>query len=212
MKSKYFIIVIGQGIRSYKATLYFFKKNKEINLIERTICYIGGNGWAMRSDIKGKDLTKIKGYKKEGDKKTPMGLFTLGRMFSHDLKKKSKNGKEPSNNPNLYCYEDLNEVYECCYPGSPVGNRRNESEKMTTSLYKRAIFIKYNYPIKNKNAGSCIFMHVGNRKTAGCVAVGFTIINKIFQLISPHITQILMIPSKKDLKFFPKFNLLKKFI
>ncbi len=136
----------------------------------------------------------------------------LGRMFSHDISKKTEEGKEPSNNPNLYCYNDLNEVYECCVPGSLVGNRRNESERMTNLLYKRAIFINYNYPQKNPTAGSCIFLHINNKPTAGCVASDFKTVDKIFKLISPNTTPILMISDTEEIKNYPQVDFLTKFI
>lgn len=212
-KSRYFIAVIGNGINNSSATLYFLKNlNGEFKLFEKASCFVGINGWAKRSDEINDDLMSLDNYKKEGDGRTPEGLFILGRMFSHDISKKTKEGKEPGNNPNLYCYNDLNEVYECCVPGSPVGDKRNESEQMTNSLYKRAIFINYNYPQKNSIAGSCIFLHINNKATDGCVAVNFDIVDEIFQLISPNSTPILMISKKDELNNFPKANFLTKFI
>jgi len=213
-KSKYFIAVINNRINDHNATIYFFKNsNDNFELLEKASCFVGLNGWAKRSDKKGKDLTKLSGYKKEGDKKTPEGLFMLGRMFSHDIDEKtSSDGKEFGNNPNLYCYEDLNEIYECCVSGSPVGNRRNESERMTNPLYKRAIFINYNYPPKNPRAGSCIFLHINNKPTTGCVASDFKTVDKIFKLISPNTTPILMISDTEEIKNYPQVDFLTKFI
>lgn len=213
--SKYFIAVIGTGMRNSQANIYFLKnKNSSFELIKKAPCFIGINGWGIRSDLdeKNTDLTELNGYKKEGDGKTPEGLFILGRMFSHDLDKKTIDGKEPGNNPNLYCYEKFNDIYECCVPGSLVGDKRNESERMTNSLYRRAIFINYNYPVKNPQAGSCIFLHIGDKATAGCVAVDFQTLNEIFQLIAPNTTPILMISTKNNLINFPEIDFLTQFV
>lgn len=212
-KSKYFIAVIGNGINNSSATLYFLKNmNGDLELLEKASCFVGINGWAKRSDGLDDDLTSLDGYKKEGDGRTPEGLFILGRMFSHDISKKTEDGKEPGDNPNLYCYEDLNDVYECYIQDSVVGNRRNETERMSNPLYKRAIFINYNFPVKNHNAGSCIFLHINSKATAGCVAANLDIVDKIFQLIFPNSTPILMISRKDELNNFPEANFLTKFI
>ncbi|MBU2109865.1 L,D-transpeptidase family protein [Patescibacteria group bacterium] len=213
--SKYFIAIIGTGMKNFQANLYFLQnKNGVFELIKKNHCFVGINGWGMRSDLdkRNMDLTELNGYKKEGDGKTPEGLFMLGRMFSHDLDKKIIDGKESGNNPNLYCYEKFNDVYECCIPDSPVGDKRNESERMTNPLYRRAIFINYNYPVKNPRAGSCIFLHIGDKATAGCVAVDFQMIDEIFQLITPNTTLILMISNKENLRNFPEADFLTQFI
>ncbi len=212
-KLKYFIIVIGKGKKDCNADIYFFKNiDGNFELVEKSPCFVGKNGWGKRSDEIGKDLTNLKEYKKEGDRKTPQGLFMLGRMFSHDIDKKTIDEKEPGNNPNLYCYEDLNEVYECCVPDSPVANRRNEPERMNNPLYKRAIFINYNYPVKNPRAGSCIFLHTGEKPTLGCVAMNLQMLDKIFQSISPNTTPILMVSNKEEFKNFPEADFLTRVI
>lgn len=114
--------------------------------------------------------------KKEGDGRSPAGVFKLSQLF----------GFEPSSSESKLPYLPLNEYTECV--DDPSSNAYNQivntkqipnrdwvsSEKMRTiDAYKLGIVVDYN----SENipaAGSCIFMHIWNgagKGTAGCTAM-----------------------------------------
>jgi L,D-peptidoglycan transpeptidase YkuD (ErfK/YbiS/YcfS/YnhG family) len=121
---------------------------------------IGANGLAAE------------GEKREGDKKTPAGLFPLRRAFGRYM-------FCPSRLP--YVRMSKNDIW-IDDPSSPDYNTlvKGEStyshEKMLRAdgLYDYGVVIEYNTIDIEPNKGSAIFMHVWrdvDSPTAGCVAV-----------------------------------------
>jgi hypothetical protein len=85
--------------------------------------------------------------KKEGDRRSPAGLFELGPTYDA---------------ADLVCVDD---------PASPDYNRvvpRGRGEDM--KLYRRAVFVAHN-PGGARGEGSCIFLHDGDSPTVGCTAM-----------------------------------------
>ncbi|MED4534416.1 L,D-transpeptidase family protein [Metabacillus fastidiosus] len=115
-------------------------------------------------------------YKKEGDGKTPAGIYGLGTAFG-SVKKPAgmvytyrQTGKEdywiddPSSS-------DYNKWVR--YSGDPNKKWRSY-ERMLQELYKYGVHIRYNDDPIVKGKGSAIFLHVwrnSSSPTAGCVAV-----------------------------------------
>ena len=137
-------------------------KNKETLVFEEFSfrCCIGSNG-----------LTK---NKKEGDKKTPKGIFTLGPVFYRKDKlnnldtklKKIEITKKMAwcDDPNHKNYNKLTHV-----------NNKFSHEKLFRNDYKYDLFIPINYNSKiiKPNIGSAIFIHLTKNftPTLGCIAI-----------------------------------------
>ena len=114
--------------------------------------------------------------KKEGDGRSPAGIFPIGEAF----------GFEPAAPDLKLHYRPLTEYIECVDDGSSsaynqVVDRQqiphpdwNSSEKMRTiDVYKEGAVVNYNGQ-HISGAGSCIFMHIwkgSGRGTAGCTAM-----------------------------------------
>tara|TARA_B100001057_G_C22529152_1_gene825105 strand:+ start:320 stop:811 length:492 start_codon:yes stop_codon:yes gene_type:complete len=112
--------------------------------------------------------------KKEGDKKTPVGVFNLGNLYFRKdrltkLKTKLKTIQIKKNmgwcdDPNSSKYNKLIKI-----------TNKFKYEKMfrRDSNYDLLIPIEYNTTKPQKNKGSAIFLHLTKnyKKTLGCIAI-----------------------------------------
>ena len=137
-------------------------KNKDTLKIDDYIlkCSIGKNG--------------ITSKKKEGDKCTPRGVFTLGKLYYRADRVK----KPLTKLSNKIITEDLG------WCDDPKSNYYNKEIKINNKLsheklfkknnsYDYFIVINYNSKKTISNMGSAIFIHLTKRykKTAGCIAL-----------------------------------------
>ena len=113
--------------------------------------------------------------KKEGDKKTPRGLFGIGDLYY----RRDKN-IEPQTK--LNCIEIKKYMGWCNDTNSKKSynklintNSKLKYEKLFRKDYKYDLLIpiKYNYHKSIPGRGSCIFIHLTNnyKPTAGCIAL-----------------------------------------
>ncbi|MBR2840393.1 MAG: L,D-transpeptidase family protein [Bacilli bacterium] len=123
--------------------------------------------------------------KKEGDMKTPLGLYNLGVCFG----KKSISNSYPFVliDENTYFVDDVNSKYYNCfvqidkkvetYGKSYIHftdkKEFNSAEHMIDyDEYECGIFVEYNVNPTIKSKGSAIFIHIkGNSYTLGCIGV-----------------------------------------
>ena len=137
-------------------------KNKDTLILDdfKFKCCVGKNGFTN--------------HKKEGDKKTPIGLFELENLyFRKDKfpKLDSKLKKIPITKNMGWCDDVKSQKYNKLINIS----KKIKYEKMfrNDSSYDLLIPIKYNMSKPKKNKGSAIFLHITSnyKKTLGCVAV-----------------------------------------
>ena len=133
----------------------------------------------------GKRGTALSFKKKEGDLKTPLGKWELGKIFIRRDKVKyirlNKNIKKKINYINksyFWCDDRYNKNYNKLFI-----NKKNHKSKIIKgyeSLYRGdeaydiIVEIKYNQRPIIRNKGSAIFLHCSFsnlRSTAGCIAV-----------------------------------------
>lgn len=159
-------------IKGSKARLQVYENN--IKIIE-TEAYIGRNG--------------VTTNKAEGDGKTPLGTFKLGKSFgTHD---DVKNKEYIKINPNLYWVDDSKSVYY---------NKLIDIEKIKPDFNSAEHLVEYKqqyeYAVEiktNENnipgKGSAIFLHCSvERPTAGCVAIKSEIMKRIVEKIDENAT------------------------
>ena len=126
--------------------------------------------------------------KKEGDKKTPKGVFNIENLYYRkDRIKKPKTS--------LKCVEIKNDMGWCddvSYPkkyNKLIKTRnapKHEKLKRKDNKYDLLIPIKYNYKRPVPGLGSCIFIHLTSnyKPTAGCISLkekDFLILLKIIK-------------------------------
>ena len=140
-----------------------FLKNKHTLQIDDFyfICCIGKNGVTRR--------------KKEGDCKTPVGIFNIGKLFFRKdrIKKPTTSLKTIEIKESMGWCNDIN--YPRKYNRLIKINNKIKHEKLTRNDYKYDLLIPINYNIKNPviGLGSCIFIHLTRdyKPTAGCLAL-----------------------------------------
>ncbi len=150
-------------------------KNKETLLIDdfKFKCSVGKNGFS-------KD-------KKEGDNKTPIGIFKLGSIYYRKdrIKKLISKLKKIEIKRNMgWCDDPTSKNYNKLIKIKK--NLKISYEKLfrKDSKYDLFILIKYNYKKTYRNKGSAIFLHLTKNylPTQGCIAIkkkDFFIINKL---------------------------------
>ena len=146
----------------------------------------------------GKRGTALSFKKKEGDLKTPLGKWELGKIFIRRDKVKyiklNKNIKKKINYINksfFWCDDRYNKNYNKLLIN--IKNPKSKIIKGYESLYRDdeaydiIVEIKYNQRPIIRNKGSAIFLHLADKrysKTKGCVAVSRKDLIKILSLLS----------------------------
>jgi len=114
--------------------------------------------------------------KKEGDGRSPAGIFPLGQTFGFASTASELKMPYLSLTDSIECVDDThsqsyNQVVDRQQLAHPDWN---SSEKMRTiAVYKVGLVVNYNHQ-HTPGAGSCIFMHIWHgpgRGTAGCTAM-----------------------------------------
>lgn len=150
-------------------------KNKETLIMGDFIfkCSIGLNGTRKK--------------KKEGDKCTPSGIFSLGKLYYRSDRVKRPNTKIATTiikKEMGWC----NDISSKFYNKEIKINEKINHEKLyrKDKSYDYLILINYNTKNIKKGIGSAIFLHLTKtyRKTAGCIAVKEKDFNIILKLLN----------------------------
>ena len=179
------IIVVGNG-GSYATLSMHQKVNGQWQQILSCSARVGYNGISSNS--------------REGDGKTPAGIYSLGQAFGVASNPGSTRGWLQVNN-NHYWVDDSNSVYyNQLVDASQTGIKWNSAEHLISYpvAYRYAIAINYN-TAHVPYAGSAIFLHCNsNGATAGCVSVPQNIMIQILQSLQSD-TLIGIYPSSSSL-------------
>ncbi|MEL6842527.1 MAG: L,D-transpeptidase family protein, partial [Bacteroidota bacterium] len=133
-----------------------------------------GLGWSVHE----KEKQSMGGpIKKEGDLKSPAGIFNLGTAFGYaETATWLQYPYWPITTATM-CIEDVqSEYYNQIIDEGEVPADWSSTDHMLRKddLYEWGIFVEHNYPEAQPKGGSCIFIHVWNPKrtgTAGCTAM-----------------------------------------
>jgi L,D-peptidoglycan transpeptidase YkuD (ErfK/YbiS/YcfS/YnhG family) len=162
---------------------------------------VGKNGMAWGSGVALVGMTN-KGadpVKKEGDGKSPAGIFSLGTAFGYAARKPS-DWQLPylALTPSTECVDDSNSrFYNRVVDRSTVSPDWNSSEHMRDvgEAYRWGIVVNHNTDSPRPGGGSCIFMHIWSgpgRGTAGCTAMPEEQIKSILAWLDPAAKPLLV--------------------
>lgn len=149
----------------------------------------------MEAVIGNKGLTYDK---KEGDKKSPAGMFPLYRCFGSEENPGTKliYTKFEKND---FWVDDVNSEFYNTYQKGLPGGRWNSAEDLfeTGKLYRYFVVVEYNTDNPVPGKGSAIFLHIWKGKdsyTSGCTAMSEENLLKIIRWLepakNPHLLQI----------------------
>jgi len=118
--------------------------------------------------------------KAEGDMKTPLGTFEIKRAFGAadvDTKVSYRVVKDGD----IWCDDSNSKLYNTLQKRGVKGCKSFED----MGGYKYGIVIEYNTKNPKPWAGSAIFLHDGDKPTAGCVAVSEDAVREILEWLDP---------------------------
>lgn len=167
------VIVEGQEQAKFKARLIAWQKLKEgwkAVLVSRAV--VGRNGIALLN------------AKREGDGKTPSGIYELGLAFGAAQSLETKMPYRQASSQDIWVDDIASSNYNRWIIRSELGDAKSFEElKRKDDLYQAGLVIEYNTKPVTPGLGSAIFMHVWRSEgqgTAGCVALPA---EKLYQLL-----------------------------
>ncbi len=168
-----------------KTTLYAVERhgNEWQEAFEPFDAVIGVNGFASE------------GEKKEGDGKTPSGIYPLKMTFGYDTSIGTKMSYRQATPDDIWV-DDPNSIdYNRWVKKSETRAASYEMMKRDDNLYKYGVVIEYNTDPIIKGNGSAIFLHIWKGEgipTAGCVAVSEEDIIKILGWLDPAASPLII--------------------
>ncbi|MEZ4775668.1 MAG: hypothetical protein R3D00_20980 [Bacteroidia bacterium] len=172
-----------------------------------------GMGWGKGV----KDFTKYEGpVKREGDLKSPAGIFTLGTAFGY-ASKSAVNWIKTEYHPVTaltMCIEDGKSAhYNQILDEGTARADWNSTDHMLRKddLYEWGMFVEHNSPSPAAGGGSCIFLHVAQINddgTAGCTAMAKPLMLEILHWIDAAESPLLVqVPEDQYAKFQKMYQL-----
>lgn len=158
MDCEQLVLVVASGSR---CKLYAYEKgnNGIWNQVLVTNGYVGEDG--------------VTDNMSERVKKTPMGVYALGFAFGHDANP-TTNYPYRKITPDSYWVDDPDSQYYNQWVNGTADKDWDSAEFLWNikTEYALAVLIEYNYGNATvPGKGSAIFLHVGNKPTAGCIAI-----------------------------------------
>gem|GEM_PF-1547898 len=160
--------IVVKPIAPTKAIFYFFEDDKEVYNV---LANIGRNGVAKANE------------KREGDGKTPSGVYSVTALFGEDDATVEMSYIKADEK--TICVDDSNSThYNKIIDKTSVATdfAGFEEMKRNDGQYAFGAVIDYNAD-GSKGMGSCIFIHIEkepNAPTAGCVSLGAADMKRLF--------------------------------
>jgi len=157
-----------------------------------------GQGWHrlyLVSAVIGRNGLATNGEKKEGDGKTPSGIYPLGPAFGYARTLDTGLQYREAGNLDFWVDDPQSLQYNQWVNGTPQASSF-ERMKRKDNLYRYGVVIGYNmHPIK-RGAGSAIFMHIWrgyDRPTSGCVALNQRHLQKILHWLNQQYQPVIIL-------------------
>jgi D-alanyl-D-alanine dipeptidase len=157
----------------------------------------GGLGWGL-----GLNPTSSSGpQKREGDGRSPAGIFRLTYAFGYAPAEAVKEIKLPyvQCTESVECVDDTHSAYYNIivdrHSVAKVDWKSSEKMRMTDGEYKLGVFIAHNSSPAEPGAGSCVFMHIWKgpgHPTSGCTAMSLGAIESLLGWLDPRSLPVLV--------------------
>lgn len=154
------LVVRGKETSSRAVLTALEKKGGKWRIVEGPdSVWVGRNGFATP------------GGKREGDGKTPQGIYALGRVFAYSQPEGVKMPLKVSDEMDKWVDDPKSPEYNTYVHGETSADSY-ENLRLKGDDYKFCQVIEYNTAPVVKGSGSAIFFHVAvGKPTAGCVAI-----------------------------------------
>ena len=219
-KSKQLIVVKTEDWDSVTGKLQCYERN-DIDTNWHSIdisceVNVGRNGLAWGIGLDDKNIIGLP-MKHEGDGKSPAGIFRLQSIFGYAPTDSIAFLKMPyiHLDSTCLCIDDTNSKYYNQILDSLTISKPDwksfEKMKLNGDWYKWGIFVEHNYNPPEKNAGSCIYMHIWNGPnipTSGCTSMDESDLLKIIRWLDEIKSPILIqLPENQYYRFRDKWEL-----
>jgi len=159
-----------------------------------------GYGWGRGLHGGGAPAGRAGPIKREGDGRSPAGVFEIGTAYGYDAEPKGVALPYVQATPELRCVDD---------PASRHYNRivstvntvadwqSAEHMRRQDELYAIAIVVEHNTRQTEPGAGSCIFIHVWRGPDSGmtgCTAMPFETLEAFANWLKPNATALVALP------------------
>lgn len=145
---------------------------------------VGKNGMAW-----GEQKTSEQPMKKEGDGRTPTGVYPIGPAFGFADKSDSKVDYFPLTSTSVCVDDGKSQYYNKLIDSSKVTKDWNSAEQMRdVPQYKHGAVVQYNDNPAVVGKGSCIFLHIWKNPTAGtagCFAMQENEVKQVLAWLNP---------------------------
>jgi L,D-peptidoglycan transpeptidase YkuD (ErfK/YbiS/YcfS/YnhG family) len=160
---------------------------------------LGRNGMAWGRGLQ--MMTEPGPVKREGDGKSPAGVYRLGTAFGAAVSLPAGARDFPYLRalPTTYCVEDARSIYYNQFVDStrvtPPSWEQWSQMARADGLFEWGVVVQQNAPEIQRGAGSCVFLHIWrgpNRPTAGCTAMAKDHIQETLRWLNPDLAPILV--------------------
>ncbi|OPY70345.1 MAG: L,D-transpeptidase catalytic domain [Syntrophorhabdaceae bacterium PtaU1.Bin034] len=175
------VIVVTAGNKGpVSATVYAAEKRGDawISLFTPFDAIVGRNGFALP------------GEKREGDGKTPSGIFPLEEVFGYAPHVETKMAYRQARDNDIWIDDPESPDYNTWTKKGQTGAASFELMRRHDDLYKYGIITGYNRDPVVKGLGSAIFFHIrkgDGRPTSGCVGLAEDDLVKIIAWLDPSL-------------------------
>lgn len=174
------ILLVGNIRRnSFDVRIFAFEKRKSRwqSAFAPIDGVIGRNGFAPP------------GEKREGDGRTPMGIFPLGMVFGYEPSLPTKMSYRQATYDDLWVDDVRADDYNQWVKRGTTKASTFERMRREDDLYKYGVVVEYNMNPVIKGYGSAIFLHLWRGRgmpTEGCVAMAEAELVRIIRWLDPE--------------------------
>lgn len=191
---KQLVLVLGDSMNSFKTDIYTFEKKED--------------RWSeVFPAIRG--VAGLKGFsedKREGDHKTPVGLYGFDFMFGKKINPGVKYRYVKTSKQDYWIDDSDSEDYNTLQHTADDPHKKWKSfERMLRedTRYDYGAVISYNTDERVPGLGSAIFMHIyknANTGTEGCVAMSQRELLNVLKWLDPEKKPAILIIPKEEFK------------
>ena len=146
------------------------------------------------------------GFKREGDGRTPSGIYLLGTAFGYNASAPTRMPYRQAGDNDLWVDDVNSPDYNRWVRKGETHAASFERMRRADGLYKYGVVIEYNSSPVVKERGSAIFLHIwrGEKEpTAGCVALSEKDMLLILDWLDPKAKPLVVMGTESDLKREP---------